>query len=143
MEKNLSRNVYFILLALAGYLAAGWLILSRIPVSLPEEWFRCQLYEKTGFYCPGCGATRALHFLLNGNVLKSVYYHPIVFVAVVYAIPFLGSHTAAIFFHRRQLLLNYEGMQIRQWHFVLFILLFLLPCLVKNMIYLIFHIHVM
>lgn len=143
MGNNLSRNIYFILLALAGYLAAGFLILSRIPVSLPEEWFRCQFYEKTSLYCPGCGATRALHFLLKGNVLKSVYYHPIVLFAVMYVIPFLGSHTAAIFFHKWQRLLNYEGMQIRRKHVIFAILLLLLPCLVKNMAYLIFHVHVM
>ncbi len=37
----------------------------------------------TGFYCPGCGGTRSLHFLLNGDVIRSLIYHPIIVYWVV------------------------------------------------------------
>ena len=35
---------------------------------------QCLLYNTTGIYCAGCGATRAIHALLHGRVLdrKSV-----------------------------------------------------------------------
>ncbi len=143
MGKEFSRNCYFILLAMTGYLAAGWLLLKWSPVSLPGEWFVCRFYEKTGFYCPGCGATRALHFLLKGNLVRSLGYHPLVPAAVLYMIPFLGSHTAAMIFHRLRLCPAYDGMQVRRWHIALFLLVLLLPWGIKNLIYLFLHIHVM
>jgi hypothetical protein len=33
---------------------------------------RCPLYTTTGIYCPGCGATRALHELLRGHWLGAL-----------------------------------------------------------------------
>ncbi len=51
----------------------------------------CVFHSVTGFYCPGCGGTRAVAVLLEGNVFASVCYHPIVAYAagfyVVYGVP--------------------------------------------------------
>src|SRR5258708_13591328 len=33
---------------------------------------RCPLYTTTGIYCPGCGATRALHEFLRGHWLAAL-----------------------------------------------------------------------
>lgn len=38
----------------------------------------CWLYRLTGWFCPGCGATRAYHYLLRGDVKTSLRYHPLV-----------------------------------------------------------------
>lgn len=45
--------------------------------------FPCMLRELTGYYCPGCGGTRAFFSLLRGDILKSLYYNPIVVYAAV------------------------------------------------------------
>ena len=29
----------------------------------------------TGFPCPGCGITKSLYFLYQGDIVKSLYYH--------------------------------------------------------------------
>jgi hypothetical protein len=34
---------------------------------------RCLLYQTTGLYCAGCGATRAVHALLHGRVLEALH----------------------------------------------------------------------
>ena len=34
---------------------------------------QCALYNATGIYCAGCGATRALYALLHGRVLEAVH----------------------------------------------------------------------
>ncbi len=44
----------------------------------------CLFHLLTGLYCPGCGGTRAVKYLLRGQILKSIQYHPLVcYVAVV------------------------------------------------------------
>jgi hypothetical protein len=34
---------------------------------------QCLLYQSTGLYCPGCGATRAIHALLHGRVIEALH----------------------------------------------------------------------
>ena len=40
----------------------------------------CPYLTLTGFACPGCGVTRALHFLLHGEVTHAFAYNPWAFV---------------------------------------------------------------
>ncbi|MCI5821565.1 MAG: DUF2752 domain-containing protein [Lachnospiraceae bacterium] len=45
------------------------------------------LHAITGWYCPGCGGTRALYFFVTGHWVKSFVYHPLVlytFIALCY-----------------------------------------------------------
>lgn len=56
--------------AALGIAAVGYLIATNRPT--PDSWYpKCTLYQMTGLHCPGCGAGRALHFLLNGHVLTA------------------------------------------------------------------------
>ena len=41
----------------------------------------CFFHELTGFYCPGCGGTRAFFALITGHPIISFLYNP----AVIYA----------------------------------------------------------
>ena len=44
----------------------------------------CAVYEFTGFYCPGCGGTRAAICLLRGRVWTAFKYNPgVVILAAV------------------------------------------------------------
>lgn len=43
----------------------------------------CLFHLFTGFYCPGCGGTRAILLLLKGDVAGSIKYHPFVLYAVL------------------------------------------------------------
>ena len=43
----------------------------------------CLFHLFTGFYCPGCGGTRAILLLLKGDVAGSLKYHPFVFYVVL------------------------------------------------------------
>lgn len=53
---------------------------------LIRQGFPCLFYHLTGFYCPGCGGTRAVRYLLQGRVIKSIQYHPLVFYMVAVAV---------------------------------------------------------
>ncbi len=46
----------------------------------------CILYTFTGFYCPGCGGTRAVSALLKGRFLRCFIDNPIIIIGVLYCI---------------------------------------------------------
>ena len=43
----------------------------------------CLLHSLTSLYCPGCGGTRAFIAFTHGQMLKSIYYHPLVLYTVI------------------------------------------------------------
>ena len=53
----------------------------------------CMLYTFTGYYCPGCGGTRAFIYLLKGQLVKSLIHHPAVIYAVLPGLLFMISQT--------------------------------------------------
>lgn len=46
----------------------------------------CLFHKLTGYYCPGCGATRCILSLLKGNIKSSFQYNPLFFILI----PFLS-----------------------------------------------------
>ena len=46
----------------------------------------CPFRALTGFYCPGCGTLRGLHQLLNGHLLESLSFNPL----MVLFLPLIG-----------------------------------------------------
>lgn len=54
----------------------GYYFLNRyLSISIP-----CVFYEITGLYCPGCGVTRMIFSLLQGNIYQSFRYNPFLFI---------------------------------------------------------------
>ncbi|MDD3886791.1 MAG: DUF2752 domain-containing protein [Victivallaceae bacterium] len=50
------------------------------------RWFPdCMLYRLTGLYCAGCGITRALHRLFNGDAAGAMRLNPLIVPAAVAA----------------------------------------------------------
>ncbi len=62
------------------------LVLARIEPAGQFFFPRCWLYQLTGIQCPGCGATRAVHALLNGEFERAWRLNAL----VVGAIPLLA-----------------------------------------------------
>lgn len=58
---------------------------------------RCPLKWVTGWECPGCGATRALHALLHGEVAQALSFN----YFLIITLPFLAVVSAAEMAPRR------------------------------------------
>ena len=50
----------------------------------------CVIKTITGYYCPGCGVTRAIVSLFNGQLYQAFRYNSIIFIDIP-IILFLGS----------------------------------------------------
>ena len=62
--------------------AAASLFVYAVDPSRSAVYPQCLLYNLTGIYCAGCGATRALYALLHGRVLVALHDNAL-FVAVL------------------------------------------------------------
>jgi TM2 domain-containing membrane protein YozV len=78
-------------LAVTGLAAsAGVLFLIKTINPTSSGWFpQCPFYALTGLSCPGCGATRGMHQLLNGDVLAALDYNALLVLFVPIIIYFL------------------------------------------------------
>lgn len=61
-------------------------VLARFDPLQADFYPRCPLFVLTGLYCPGCGALRAGHALLNGDVVAALDFN----VFLTLALPFLA-----------------------------------------------------
>ena len=63
-------------------------------VKLLEKLLNDKCYFKVYFhlYCPGCGGTRAVKALLKLNIMRSLYYNPMVVVLITVELLFLISN---------------------------------------------------
>lgn len=90
----------------------------------------CMIHAMTGYYCPGCGGTRATYALLHGKIITSLYYHPIVVYGVVVGGWFMISQTIERISRGK---INI-GMHYRDLYLWIALVIAIVNCLVKNLI---------
>jgi len=76
--------------ASALVIVAGWIVYTFPPAA--STWYpRCVFHTLTGYDCPGCGGTRAMHQLLHGHVREAFALNPLLFVLIPVALCALPS----------------------------------------------------
>lgn len=131
------KQVYVLGLLLIPFLIIGIIIFPYIFNFMKDIHFKCAIYEITGWYCPGCGGTRAINYLLHGNIIKSFIYHPIVVSSIIMYLIYMISHTIAIFKK------DYKGIEIQIWHSLLLLGIVILNFIIKNILLLKFGIQLL
>jgi len=62
---------------------AGVALLWRVDPNQPGSGLPpCPIHAYTGLFCPGCGATRAMHALVHGDVLQAMAMNPVFTLAL-------------------------------------------------------------
>ena len=56
----------------------------------------CPFRALTGFTCPGCGTTRALHQLLHGNLLAAFQFNPLLILSLPFLLYALLRYTNSV-----------------------------------------------
>jgi hypothetical protein len=72
-------------------LAGTWMLWSFDPNAAGNPFLPCMFRAITGYYCIGCGLTRALHALVHGDVLRAFSMNPLAML-VIPLLPLMIAH---------------------------------------------------
>ena len=92
MKKQRSLNDYVYISVIITIIIMIVFYIIYLLIGKPDI-FHCSIYDKFGIYCPGCGCTRALVYLFQGDILKSLYYNPTVLYTVIVLIIYISTTT--------------------------------------------------
>ena len=119
--------LYYVGLALL--VTAGLVIfaINIVDIELPG----CIVHRLTGIYCPGCGGTRAIMYMVKGQFIQSLYHHPAVLPFTVGLLVFLTTHTIEKIKPNGKI----RGLKFRLIYIWIFMGLLVLNVVLKNFVY--------
>ena len=88
-----SRYCYYAGLGIGLIGLVGAAVIYAFQIHVSDFFPGCAFYLATGYYCPGCGGTRAVIALSKGEIAKSLHYHPFVIYMFVYYLVYEASHS--------------------------------------------------
>ena len=129
-QKKIDEVLYILGLSGAA-IACVYLLISKITGFHIENYlYPCLFHTVTGYYCPGCGGTRALQALFQGHFLTSFLEHPFVPYAAVLCTWFLLSQTIErLSHHKLPLVMHYKDRYL--W---IGLAILIINCMVKNIV---------
>ena len=134
MKSSLESTLYKIGLILLPIGILGFLVYDKIVLGYLEG-IPCVLYFLCGIYCPGCGGTRAVKALLDGAILQSVWYQPLVLYSVILIGGFMLTHTLERIGVKR-----IKGWKFHSWYLYGALVILVMNFFIKNILLLCFHI---
>ena len=135
-QTNIEDQLYIVGLCLLAAVPLMFFAYRYLRARLPILAMPCLLHTFTGYYCPGCGGTRAVSALLHLQLWRSFCYHPIVPYGAAVYLWFMISHTIEkLSRHRLRIGMKWNPV----WLWTALIIL-VLNVLVKDGALLLFHI---
>lgn len=130
MKKDESMDIYFYITGWIGIAIVSIIVIiihiygTGILAKVPS----CSFRRMSGYYCPGCGGTRAAFAFARGQFIRSFKFHPIVLYTMVVGGWFMLSQTIQrLSKNRIKIALHFRP--IYAW---IAIALILLNCIIKN-----------
>lgn len=138
-ERSVNKTLYILglIFALLLFTFLSLIHSGRLHFDLTGIIPPCLFHQVSGLYCPGCGGTRAVHALLEGDLIASFLYHPFVpYAAILYAL-FMLSHTVEWITAQKKS--SHEtrftkGLSLKSSYLYAGILLILFQWMVKNLL---------
>jgi hypothetical protein len=94
VENRLSRVVRVTLVVMTLVLLGGGLLAFRSMNLAEAAWLpKCVYHQLTGWHCPGCGFTRAMQALVQGNIPQAFAYNALWPLVMLMLVPYLARKT--------------------------------------------------
>lgn len=139
MSKKEEKSLYILGWMLLGAAAVLAGVTKGFPMQMKIFSLPCIFWELTGYYCPGCGGTRACAALFRGEIVSSFLCHPVVvYTAVVFAW-YMISHTIEYLTRGRLAV----GMRYRDLYLYLAAAIILIQWVVRNLLKLVWGIDIL
>mgnify|MGYP002620510642 CR=1 FL=1 len=91
-----------LIICLIGFLSAIlFLVLYKYIHGKTGIGIPCPFHELTGLYCPGCGSTRCIFALLEGNIYQAFRYNPLVFILLPF-VTFYFLYNAYLYVYEKK-----------------------------------------
>lgn len=130
-------NAWYITGWIAIAVLLCYLVMKRIMgENMLKIDYPCMIHLITGFFCPGCGGTRAVKAFLSGKVITSFFYHPLVPYAAVLCGWFMISQTIQRITRNRIKI----AIHFREIYLWIALIIIVVNCLIKNIALGIFHV---
>ncbi len=124
----LSRKCYYVCVGTTIVFLIAWFTLQAFNISLTSIGPRpCVWYVAYGLYCPGCGGTRAVVSLMQGEFLRSFLYHPAVPYTVILVLMYMISHTLNLITRGKMKAMLFRGIYLYS-----ILAVIIIQCIVKN-----------
>lgn len=136
VDKRIDRDFYIFGWCGIGACSLVLLFSCVTGIDISRYLWPCLFHLMTGYYCPGCGGTRAVRALLAGDLFSSLWYHPFVPYTAVICVWFMISQTIERIFGGRIKI----GMHFREIYMWLAIAIIVVNCLVKNLALIVWHV---
>ena len=78
----LENKKFFIFMTVIAFLGMLSLYFFYNP-SLYDFFPKCMFHQITGLHCPGCGSQRAIHKILQGNILEGLKHNLSIFLLIL------------------------------------------------------------
>lgn len=85
MHKNLKSEKQLTAIIVMVLCVVGFLSIYKIVNPMDSVFFpKCPIYSISGILCPGCGSQRAIHHLLNFQLLAALKSNPLLVCFIPY-----------------------------------------------------------
>ena len=130
MKKTTEDQLYVMGWSILALAACLTVLLKVLHLSLTDILPGCILFQFTGWYCPGCGGTRALSALFSGHPVQSFLYHPAVDYAGALCGWFMLSQTIERLSKGRIPI----GMKYHDYYLWILLAVLILHCVIRNIV---------
>ncbi len=136
MHKKVNHGIYIAGIVLF-FFGLVMILLYHLGIVTPTKMlYPCVFHRVTGLYCPGCGGTRAVEALLQGDFFTCLRYHPFVLYCFILYVVFMLSHTIEKITKKKapQSHNAIKGLSFQLSYVYIGILIILIQWMIKNII---------